>query len=604
MKDKKEKNTLNDDVETLDFEVSNEIEEVLDFVETPKKDKKENKFLDDILSNAKKDKQDISIDLTKEKLDEYKPSLKDFNIKSAKKRKIVKKVLVYTIIVMLFTIEFLIEKAGNTLNDLKVYASNNNPIRIILNEKYGYIDNSGNKLVNPKYLYGEEFIDGFAIVKNGSNLPLIIDKGGKVVEESGKYFSIYRADKNIIASKATKDGLKYGVLSSYLKKFIPFKYDTLYYVDGVYTYSKENEVGIINKEGKEIYKFELTDKDDKIINIDISKINDKKFNQYGVVKVNSSSVIINVETGKVVFGATLENVVVDNNNVFYIEDKNKKRYLYVYNDEIVLESDTYSSITVDSIGSGIIKAINNKFKTEYISVKTKEQLDKTISSNSVCFGDNIFVYKTRDYKKNKNVYNLVKNGEVYNTLYDIYGINKCYSNGLMIVKYEDGKYGIVDEEGKFINKEHYDSVEKFDKFGDAIVTQNGNYGVINKNGKEVLKTKYDYIVMAPYNTKVITSNNSFNVFYAAKNKNEYELYNKNGKKVDKETYNDVLFDEKYPIVKLATSYDDKILLIENNKKVTIPTFTYEYQAFENYIIIDKEYYNYNGKMIYMDNSKK
>lgn len=187
-----EEKSPKEEVEMLDFEadekVSNEIDEMLDFIETPKHEEKENKELQNLLESSKKDEGKIEIDASKEKLDEYVPSIKDLNIKSAKTRKIVKKSMLYIIIVMLLGFEFFINKTGEALNDLVVYASDNQPIRIVQNEKYGYIDYTGDKIVNPKYTYGENFIKGYAIVKNTSNLPLIIDKGGKEAIKTGEYF--------------------------------------------------------------------------------------------------------------------------------------------------------------------------------------------------------------------------------------------------------------------------------------------------------------------------------------------------------------------------------------------------------------------------------
>ena len=136
---------------------------------------------------------------------------------------------------MLLGFEFFINKTGEALNDLIVYASDNQPIRIVQNDKYGYIDYTGDKIVNPKYNYGENFIKGYAIVKNSSNLPLIIDKGGKEAVKTGEYFSLYRANTDIIASKVTKKGLKYGILDANLKTKTDFIYDAISYKNGVYT---------------------------------------------------------------------------------------------------------------------------------------------------------------------------------------------------------------------------------------------------------------------------------------------------------------------------------------------------------------------------------
>ncbi len=183
-------------VEMLDFEndikVSSEIDEMLDFIEiTPKKS--QNEELEELLDTVSNSETVLKIEEPNSKIDEYIPSIKDFNIKSAKTRKIVKKAMLYVIIVMLLGFEFFITKANNTLDDIRVYASDTDPIKIVQNDKYGYIDYTGRKVVNPKYSYGEDFINGYAIAKDSSNLPFILDKGGNEVAPVGTYFSLYRA---------------------------------------------------------------------------------------------------------------------------------------------------------------------------------------------------------------------------------------------------------------------------------------------------------------------------------------------------------------------------------------------------------------------------
>ena len=81
---------IKEEIETLDFdsdeEVSNMIDEMLDFVDTsePTEVLSYNKELDELLQNTDKEENNkkIEIDASKEKLDDYKPSIKDFNIKN------------------------------------------------------------------------------------------------------------------------------------------------------------------------------------------------------------------------------------------------------------------------------------------------------------------------------------------------------------------------------------------------------------------------------------------------------------------------------------------------------------------------------------------
>ena len=604
------KPSLDDTVEMLDFEadkkISNEIDEMLDFLDvTPKNDgeNKASELIEKITEDKEKTK--IELDAGKEKLEEYKPSIKDFNIKSAKTRKYVKKGMLYVIIVMLLGFEFFINKTGDALNDLVVYASDNEPIKIEENAKYGYIDYTGDKIVNPKYLYGEDFIKGYAIVKNGSDLPLIINKGGKEVVKAGEYFSLYRANSDIIASKVTKDGLKYGILDSNLKEKTPFKYDVISYKNGVYSYVLDNDVGLINEDGKKIYTYKLTDRDDKGIDVTPSSVTSDNYQRYGVVKVNKTSLIVNLKDGKVVSSPTLNEIVPEENNVFYeVIASGSKRYMYVEDNKIILESETYNSVSIPSIKTGILKAINNSFKYEYISTKTQSEIKKDLSDNNSFYGDNIFMYTDYDAKKRVNTINLVKEGVVFKTISPDFEVYKPYKNGFAIIKYKDGTYGYLNENGDLLNDTHYIEAGEFDSYGDAVAKTENGYGVINKDGKTIINFENSEIKMASSNVKLKSLANRNNVFYAVRKENGYRLYNSKGKKFNNVVYNDITFDENYPILKLSTDENDILITTEDKNKIGLTSFNTNYEAHENYIIIKNEYYNYKGKLIYTKEESK
>lgn len=594
----------NEEIEILDFEldnkVSNEIDEMLDFIDIQIKPREDTKILEEVIDNAKVETS-IEIKASDEKIEKFKHEIKDDNVKLAKRNKILKKAMLYIIIFMLFGFEFFIEQAGNVLNDIRVYAIDATPIRIVRNDKVGYIDTSGDNIVNPKYLYGEEFIDGYALVKGNNNFPMIIDKGGKVVVETGKYFSIYRSNKDFIASKLTKDGLKFGLLSSNLKTKIDFKYDYITYNNGLYTFTKDNIVGVFNDKGEEIYTYELADEDDKVISVSLSKV-DEKYTSYAVIKVNKTSVVINTTDGTIVTKPTLNEIIVNDNNVFYEKLKNNvNRYYYIKDNKIILESETYNSISVFSIESGIIKCINSKYQAEYISVLTGEQIKKNISNN-VYYENDLFIYKEYDKKLYKNVFNIVKNGEVIKTLNNIKDVYKPYKNGYAIIIYEDDKYGYINNNGDFLNDIHYDKLEEFDSYNNAIVMLDSKYGIIGKNGNYILKPKYNKIKSAGANYK---KNNSFenNIFYAASADSKYILFDSNGKKYNSEKYYDVSFDDFYPIVKVKTSEGSELLLPKRDSFIKIESYEKKYKAYENYIVIDNKYYSYNGILIYELNNK-
>ncbi len=605
------KPSLDDTVEMLDFEadkkVSNEIDEMLDFIDVKqtKNDENEEKALGKLLDTNAGTTSSVQIDADKEKLDEYVPTIKDLNIKNAKTRKIVKKVMLYVIIVMLLGFETFINKTGDVLNDLVVYASDNEPIRILQNGKYGYIDYTGDKVVTPKYTYAENFKSGYAIVKNSSNVPLIINRGGKEAVKSGTYFSLYRAKSDIVASKIYKNGLKYGILDSRLKQKTPFLYDMVSYKGNVYTYVKGNSVGLINLDGKKIFTYKLTDKDDKSIDVSASELTDGGYDCYAVVKVNSTSQIVNLTDGTIVSNPTLNEIVADKNNVFYEKlNSGVKRYMYVLDNKVIFESESYNAVSVPSIKAGVIKAMNVSFSQEYISVKTLQNFKDNLPEQDVFYGDNVFVYYDHNYKKNTKEIKFVQAGQVYETLNADYDIYQEFKNGFSIVKFKDGSYGYIDSYGKLINDASYVEALPFDSYGDAIAKTNDGYGVINKEGKVVIDFKYDEIKTTSSNVKKTTSLNRNNVFYAAKKDGNYTLYNSNGKMVSKTKYNDVSFDNSFPIIKLSSDIKDILYLTENKKEINLTSFNTDYEAHDDYIIVKNEYYNYSGKMIYVDNNKE
>lgn len=584
-----------EELEMLDFDNTTSLDETIEMLDFESDVKVSNEI--DNLLNVIEDNNKVEIEIPKEKLDEYIPSIKDFNIKNAKTKKIVKKAMLYVVIVMLLGFEFFITKTGDTLNKLKVYATDYKPILIEENNKYGFIDYSGNKIVNPKYSFAEEFVKGYAIVKDASNLPLIIDKGGKEVVATGTYFTLFRAGNDIIASKVTKKGLKYGLLDSNLKTKVKFTYDNISYVNNVYTFSLGNYVGLLNESGKEIFKYKLTDKDTKSINVKPSTISDAKNDIYGVVTINSSSQIINLNNGTIVMKPTIDEIEVKENNVFYINKNGAKTYMYAYNNEIAFESIDYSDMTVSSIDAGIIKGITKNYNNEYISVKTKGIINRNISDKNAYLGQNIFMYTKYDYKRNKETIVMMKNGEEYKTIDADFKIVTAFKNKIAIVKFSDDTFGYINEDGKLISEQRFILANEFDSYGEAIAKTSNGYGVINNKGKIILDFEYKEIKMVSAEVKKENSADD-NVFYAAMKDTKYMLYNSKGKRVDKTYYNDVIFDSAYPLFKASTEAYDYIITSEELGKINLTSLKKEYKAYDSHIVIDNNYYNYSGKLIY------
>ena len=165
---------------------------------------------------------------------------------------------------------------GVYLFSLNTKAEGANLIKIEKNNKVGYIDESGNKVVNTKYVSGTDFYKGYAIVKNQNNLSAVINGKGALNSSFGEYFYIERYGSRYIASKFTNEGLKLALLDSNLKELTRYKYDNITYVkNNAFLFTKDDTMGVLNYNGKEVYSYTVDEVDNKNISIEVSKVNDE-----------------------------------------------------------------------------------------------------------------------------------------------------------------------------------------------------------------------------------------------------------------------------------------------------------------------------------------
>lgn len=97
------------------------------------------------------------------------------------------------------------------------------------------------------------------------------------------------------------------------------------------------------------------------------------------------------------------------------------------------------------------------------------------------------------------VYN-EKGEEIFTDFYKVEGIYISEpTNDLFyqkdVLKYkENGKYGLVNFEGKKITKAKYEDIQSLEyKEGMLLVKENNKYGVINIKGQKIIDSKYDKI---------------------------------------------------------------------------------------------------------------
>jgi len=480
-----------------------------------------------------------------------------------------------------------------------------NLIKIEENDKYGYIDTEGTVITRAKYIYGTDYYKGHAIVKNDNNLYGVLNSKGVLEVPFGNYYYIGLFGNRYIASKQTKNGLKQALLNSGLDEVTSFKYDTISYAkNGIYLFTRDNTMGILNKEGKEIFSFSVDEIDNKNIDIEISPVPEDTplNNRYARVKLNDSYAIINLGTGNKVYGYSLEDIEVLKNNVFYIKNESSSEnntYIVIDNNKIKLKTSKYLRVRVDDIDSNIAIAINNDSSISYINLTNQEEINEN-KNNNYSYGDGIILEKTHDFSSNKDIYNIITSKGKIGSFDTYIPVTNEFFNKELNVKLYDDKYNYVNTKGELINNVAYDTTSEFNDDGYAIVSNNNTYGIINSNGKEIVKLSYYNLLFLDEDISLLLNKNYNKKLFLYQNENEkYGLIDSNGKTESNAIYDDIEYiTDKYPIVKVNYGGDRLLYNLALNKELPIKIETNDITIKDNYIVIGTSYYNYSGKLIY------
>ena len=484
------------------------------------------------------------------------------------------------------------------LNNAK--ADNVNLIKIEEKAKTGYIDNSGEVIVKPKYLYGTDYYKGYAVVKNYNSLYGILDCKGKTKIAFGNIFTATLYGNRYVVSKFTSDGLKMGLLNENLDELTRFKYDNLTYSkSGVFIFTRDETMGIMNSDGKEIYTYKVDEVDDRNISVEISNLTEENDSDlYAKIKINSSSTIINTTTGKEVYKYTLDDINVLDNNVFYIKNSSgKNKYFIIKNDKVVYESSYYKRIRVENLNSDIAIGIKEDASIDYINLIDKKVINND-DSIKYTYSDGVILKEQYNFNAKKIMYTIYTPSKEFGTFSDLKPYDNKYVNGYLKIKTENDKYEFVNKKGNVITKKEYEELSDFNKNGYAIVSNDNLYGVIDSKGKEIIDEKYDEIIFLNDNLFKNVKKISKNELFIFKENNKYGIINSDGKVVIKANYDD--FDTittKYPIIE-GTYNGEKFLINLNTLKELSIKVSDKVEIYDNYIISSLNYYNYNGEQIY------
>lgn len=166
-----------------------------------------------------------------------------------------------------------------------------------------------------------------------------------------------------------------------------------------------------------------------------------------------------------------------------------------------------------------------------------------------------------------------------------------------VLKYkENGKYGIIDFEGKKITKAIYEEIDSMKyREGTLLVKQDGKYGAINIKGKEIVSLKYDEIKSDEYYTQENDyTQTGFIVQLRTEDGYRYGYLDKDGKEILEVVYNEInrITEIKNNEPYLLVSKNGKYGIVKAKK--TIVPYTYE----------EIEYNKANQLFIVQKNSKQ
>lgn len=144
----------------------------------------------------------------------------------------------------------------------------------------------------------------------------------------------------------------------------------------------------------------------------------------------------------------------------------------------------------DDTGEYKTKALNSKNEEIFTQYSQIEALDNYDGNNNIWYEKNVLKVQ-KDGK-----YGLIDfNGkEVLNIEYDNISTLKGVENSILVEK--DNKIGLINSDGKNIVDVNYKKIKNIDKDykkGYIVVDENNKYGVIDYNQKQILENKYDEI---------------------------------------------------------------------------------------------------------------
>lgn len=378
--------------------------------------------------------------------------------------------------------------------------------------KYGIINIKGATIVKEQYdgieadKYYEENIgykkDGYITketTEEGYRYGYINNSGKKLIDN--KYNELYRITEissNDIYTICAENG-KYGLMKNG-KKVIPNEYQALVYNESNNTVTalKGKNYGVISIEGKEIVPFEYKQIDvsgDYIYATTIDE-NEKVFDSNGnEANIEPETAIVNVENTNYKIYIQTENSKTNYKILKDNKELTKNEYIYIE----YLKDKYFTACNAEGKLGVIDESENTKIDFKYTTIQKIEGTDllqatqdnNTIEIYSKEF-QKISELDNAKIEQNDNYIKLYNNDEIKyiaNEGRELKNTELFKDNKIFAIKQND-KWGFADANGKIIVECKYDEVTEVNKYGFAGIKLDNLWGIVNSEGKIIVKPKY------------------------------------------------------------------------------------------------------------------
>ena len=563
-----------------------------------------------------------------------------------KKKKIFITVAVICIILLCFIgIFFLVKHFKNKNKEYELEKITSwKYFTIVENNKMGVIDNKGNVIIEPNYntiQIPNPTKDVFICI-NDDETKVVNEKG----EESFKNFEEVSAiqlkelateipfEKSVLKYKENE---KYGLVNFEGKKITEAIYENienLPYKEGELLVENNGKYGVINMLGKVVIPVEY-----KEIKVDeyYEKNSAYRYSGYIVGTETDNGTMYkyinynNKQQSKDEYQDIQRVVDYENKDEYYLIFKKDNKYGVIKNENIVINNE-YDNIEYDSFnqlftvkkdgkygvlksnGETLISCLYDEIDIEGIyiySLKGEEQIIFDTTGAKIENPKYKSVYNVEDtnYKitiNNENKYGVVdeNNNEIIKNEYYYIGY---LGNNYFVVSGQNGKNGIMNNEGKVVLEVKYDTIEKLEKSDIIEATELNTNTIIlfNKEINQIANISNSTLYEGENFVKLYSNNEQKYFDYEGNEKENKEILNnklfadvKNGKWGFIDSNGNVIVDYIYDNVTEFNSYgfagikkDGKWGSINDEGKVIIePTYTLNINT--NEIDFIGEYYKY------------